>query len=575
MRYIPFTVVYFYRMMKARQIRLLPAIFVGLTSALIVLFIPWLSKFFIDEILVNQNVEYTYPCLLFWLFLDLLRFCGNGLRSLSNTVATSGITVGVGVFILEKIHNCSRRLFHSYNIGEFVTRMNDVESSGYILIDVVNDMTEIVVYLIVLPFAFLIIDSNLAVIVGATVILCVISSAVLSRFIEWLHKRKRQEEASYVQQVLVTAENVAEIQSCGIKKQIFDEIHARNFRIKELELRKVTASQIHRFTNRLLFAVGSFFYRLFSVGLVVNGNMTIGDFFAYNTILTLLFSPIEALTALVRPVQEMFVNSQRIEEFLLFPEQFGGVQPMPDPADLIMRSVAMSYAEGGPLVLRGFDFPFHKGVLYGLIGPNGSGKSTLLRLIARHYDPDDGEIIYGDTNIDEIERNTYRSAVAYLPVEGYVFPTTFEHNIILGKPLNQELLDRIVDELDIAHLRQKFPTHSDSLLGTQEIRLSSGEIQRVSLARAIYHGHRIYLFDEALSALDAQVIERAMLALRRHIRDRIVIIASHHLDILRNVDEILCLREGQLIESGKFGELSRKGTFFFDLFHGRGEVESM
>ena len=566
LRSVLFTVRYFWRIVRERRIRVFPGIVVGLTASLVALLIPWFSKFFIDNILVNDNREYVWPCLIFWFFLDVVRNFGFSLRALFSLQATESMTVSVGLLILSKVHACSQRIFQFYGPSEFLSRVSDVEMSGDTLMELLNEAFEIALYLVILPFAFMIIDPWLAVVVGITITLCVVSSLALTRFVDKLHSQKRSEEEKLMHKSLVSIDQTVVIQGHGLQPEVFDDVHAQSYLINNLNLKKGVVLQGHKLANRILFAAGSFFYRLISVYLVAEGKMTIGDFFAYNVVLSLLFSPVEMLTALVRPIREMIVSSRRVQELLLFPEQYDGRIALPAPGDLEMDSITMRYREGDPPALREFSGIFRRGEVCGLVGENGSGKSTLLKLIARHYDPDDGKILYNGTSIEDVDRSEYHKSVAYIPSEGFIFPVSFERNIVLNAPLDRDWLGQVIEDFDIAPLASKFPKAGAPLLWGSDVSLSSGEMQKVILAREVYHRHRIFLFDEAFSNIDSSSLQRVIDTIGRRLKDSVIIIASHDIGVIREADRIVCLKDGCLVEEGSFSQLAEGGACFRALF---------
>lgn len=557
-----FTVKFFNKIIEEKHIRLTPAVFIGLIAASIALIIPWLSKIFIDEILINHNMDYVLPCLLLWLVLDFIRYIGFGIRSLYSSHAVATLSVNVGLLILKKIHNCSRRIFSNYTSGDFITRINEIDENANILVDLVNEISEIAIYLFVLPFAFLMINSYLALVVGTTIVLCVFFSVVLSHYIEKWHLRKRQEEALFIKQVLSVIDNVNLIRSHSLTDTVLNEIQTRSYLINELGFRKTAISQAHKLASRLVFSSGAFLYRFLSVYLVYDGKMTIGDFFAYNTILTLLFSPIELLSSLIRPIQEMIVSSERIEEILLAPEQYRGKIELPRHGNLELKSVLMRYEEGSQPAIDFVEYVFKPGIVYGLVGANGAGKSTLLHLIARHYDLDGGSILYNGINIQEIKRDDYHSEVAHLISEGFIFPTSFMKNLVLTNNIDEQRINCIVEEFGLLNVFKRFPDNVKTLFGRYDICLSSGEKQRMNFARSIYRKHRIYLIDEALSFLDMASLTRILSFIKTDLNNCIVIIATHHLEVIRQLDCILHLEKGKLLESGSYDVLIRNGSLF-------------
>lgn len=561
-----FTIKYFLKIVRAKNIRVMPAIYVGLIASFIGLTIPWFAKIFIDDVLIGQNLQIAFPLLAFWFLFEFLRTFSFSVRAIFTENVSESIVLGTGVYLLKKIHRCSKLLSQDYGLGNMMMHISDINTSGYVLMDIFNEATEIIVYLIAMPFAFLIIDPYLALIVGSSVLLCVLSSCVLSRVINKLHTRKRSEEDRFSECFMNIIRNTYPIRSSALAQRVIDEIYVRSYRIKEMSVRKYSAQQISRLTNRLVFMIGNFLYRIFSVYLVYDGKMTVGDYFAYNTLLSLLFSPIELLSSLIKPLQEMMVNSRRMQMLLSYPEQTEGDQEMPECTSIAANNVYFRYNIQDADVIPDFNYKFERGTFYGLAGHNGCGKSTIMQLIARHFTPYSGSICIESIPIDKIKRDSYHAKVAYIPSVGIIFPTTFEKNIILSTPYDKNKYSDILAIFGVDTLKDKFISDYELFYGGKQTELSSGENQMICISRALYNDYQIYMFDESFSHLDSSMQCKAMKAINKMLRNKIVIVASHDISVLRELDIVLCMSKGKLVELGDVEELQQKRSIFAELF---------
>ncbi|MBF0104055.1 MAG: ABC transporter ATP-binding protein [Deltaproteobacteria bacterium] len=559
---------YFIQIMRSKQMGLGYAVLVGLISAGIGVLLPWFSKVFVDEVLINENKQYLLPLLLFWLFFECVRSFGTSMQKVYTQNVTGGLIVDSGAFILRKIHRCAKLIFKESSPGKFITNIDDVANSGATLVDIINEMTEIVVYLAAIPFIFLIIDLTLSLIVGTTVVSCVLVSTLLSRIIKNLHTRKRRAESLCLESTLASIEKTFFLKSYRLEKKMLDEILVQSYRIRDLGYYKTLAGQTSRVINRLIFSLGWFFYRLISAYLVFDGAMTIGDYFAYNVVLSLLFSPIELLTALVGPAQEMIVNSRRTRELLEFPEQSDGAEHVHEAGDVALENVMFSYDRKN--ILNNVSFVFKTGILYGLVGVNGSGKSTLLQLIARHYDTDGGTIRFGRWPVRDYKRDEYHSRVNYLTTEGFVFPSGIRKNIVLDGEFNESLYHKLIKDLKMANILHRFSDQDELYFGGVKVDLSSGERQKISLARALYRAQDIYLYDEAFSFLDVATRTNITSIIKTYLGQKIHIIVSHDVSILEKLDYLLILDEGQIVDHGRTKDIIQHSKAFIKYIEGVG-----
>jgi ATP-binding cassette, subfamily B, bacterial len=558
---------YFRKIVKERNIKFAPIITIGMTSALLGLILPWFSKFFVDEILIGRSEEYLWPFLFLWLAFDLLSSIGDGYNAIYSSYNSSTITFGMPILVIQKVHNFTKQLFKKYQLSDFLVRIDEFGASLDTVGDLIVEALEIVVYLIALPFLFLIIDKNLFFIVGTTVLAIVITSYIFSNYIKRIYLFNRRMFTSFERQLTLIFQNLFLIREFNLKETIDKEIGVQNYKINELTLRKAAITRSNKFINRTIYLFGSFFYRVLSVGLVYSGKMSIGDFFAYNMILQLLFSPIEMLTSMIKPVKELMVNSERTMEFLSKEEQYNGNAAMPSSGKLEVNNLRFHYDDESSFLIKDFNCTFESGKMYGIVGHNGCGKSTLLTLLARLNDPKDGMIRFGGVPIREIKKELYHSNVHYIDSTGFIFPTTFERNIICNSEYNDDKFNYIINELQIGKLREQFPKYSQFFSVGMSTSLSNGECQKICIARVLYSDKKICLFDEAFSYLDFYSKMNILKTLRKMLHDSVVIIVSHDLTVIRKLDYVLYMDGGSLIESGYPRELLEKESKFSRLFN--------
>jgi len=557
---------YFRKIVKERNVKFTPIIVIGVISALLGLILPWFSKFFVDEILIARNEEYLWPFLFLWLAFDLFSSFGDGFGAIYSSYNSSTITYGIPITILQKVHNFSRYFYKKYQLGDFLVRKEEIEASLDTVADLIVQILEITVYLIALPFLFLIIDSSLFIVVGLTVISIVITSYIFSNYIKRIYLFNRRMYTNFEKQLVLIFQNVGLIREYNLKKTIDNEIGVQNYKINELALRRATIIRSNKLINRTIYMFSSFFYRIIAVGLVFSGKMSIGDFFAYNMILQLLFSPIEMLTSLIKPVKELVVNSERTVEFLSKEEQHNGNLEMPLSGKLEVKDLCFYYDDATNFLIKNFNYTFDIGKLYGVVGYNGCGKSTLLTLLARLNDPKEGAIYFGGAPIQEIKKDVYHSKVSYIDSAGFVFPTTFQKNIVCNAEYQDDKFNNIVNELNVEKLKNQFPKNNKFFSVGRSTSLSNGECQKICIARAMYNDKKIYLFDEAFSYLDFYSKMNILETIRKNLSDSIVIVVSHDITVIRKLDYVLYLENGVLAETGTPKDLFQNGEMFSKLF---------
>ena len=227
----------------------------------------------------------------------------------------------------------------------------------------------------------------------------------------------------------------------------------------------------------------------------------------------------------------------------------------------------VSFAYRGRKVLKNFSLEINKGEKIGIVGISGTGKSTLFKLILKLYNNYEGNICFDQTPLTDIKRESYLKNIAVVPQETELFNFSLEENITLCKDsMNQKILQKA---LKIAHVQDfinKLPQGLKSLVGEKGIKLSGGEKQRVGIARAIYQNPEILLLDEATSHLDIESEKKIQTALHDFFQDITAIVIAHRLSTIKEMDKIVVMDQGEVVEMGTFTELIQKKEAFYQMW---------
>jgi ATP-binding cassette subfamily B protein len=217
-------------------------------------------------------------------------------------------------------------------------------------------------------------------------------------------------------------------------------------------------------------------------------------------------------------------------------------------------------------VLQDLDFTIHPGEKVALVGPTGAGKSSIIRLLSRLYDPTEGRILIDGVDIRDVPQTELRRHMAVILQDGFVFAGDVKSNITLGETYSMAEIQSAADRTNVATLIEQLPQGYDTPLRERGANLSGGQKQLLAFARAAIREPQILVLDEATASLDVGTEALIQEALERLLEDRTAIIIAHRLSTIRNVDRILVLKRGQLIESGSHEQLLAQGGLYASLY---------
>ncbi len=294
------------------------------------------------------------------------------------------------------------------------------------------------------------------------------------------------------------------------------------------------------------------------------GVTTIGIVVAFIQYVQRFRGPINNLVSMYDSLQSALASLERIYEIIDTPEEEdAGVRVERIHGMVEYKDVWFEYKPGNP-VIRGVSFKIEPGMNVALVGHTGAGKTTLVNLLLRFHDPISGEILLNKLDTRDISRSSLRRRIGYVPQETYLFPSTILENIRIVKP--EASRDDVIEackKLGIHEFIERLPNSYDTDVGEAGKRLSTGEKQLISLARAMLRDPDIIILDEALSSVDPKTEEIVRRAMYRLLHNRTAIIIAHRLAVTQDVDKVIVLEDGQVVEEGVFQELmERKGRFY-------------
>ena len=302
----------------------------------------------------------------------------------------------------------------------------------------------------------------------------------------------------------------------------------------------------------------------------INGEIEIGVLAEFIIYVNMLTWPVAVVGWITSIVQQAEASQKRINVFLKEQpeiESGKGVNISAIQGSLEFKKVSLSYPETGITAIDNISLRIPAGSTLGIIGNIGSGKSTLLDLILRLYDPTSGSITLDGHNLKDFTLTELRSAIGYVPQNAFLFSESIEDNIRFGSPkASIEEIQKMAKNAAVHNNIVKFKEGYKTLLGERGVTLSGGQIQRVSIARALIKDPQVLLLDDCLSAVDTDTEEEILKNLKSLTKDKTTLIVSHRISSLKHADQIIVFENGKIVQQGRHLDLIEVEGYYKELF---------
>lgn len=318
---------------------------------------------------------------------------------------------------------------------------------------------------------------------------------------------------------------------------------------------------------------GTFLVGLASVGIMgLSGyfNLSAGDFLQFTMFMVFMIAPIVQMSNIGSQLTEAFAGLDRTEELMNMPvEDDGSVRTIKIgemKGDIEFKNVSFSYEEGKP-VLKNITFSAPVGSVTALVGTSGSGKTTIAGLAASFLNPESGTITVDGIDMGKISLDSYRSKLGVVLQDDFLFEGTIRENILFPRPNStEEELQKAVKAAFVNEFTDRFETGLNTVIGERGVKLSGGQRQRIAIARAILANPRILILDEATSNLDTESESYIQESLRTLMQGRTTFVIAHRLSTIRQANQILVIENGQIQEQGRHEDLIEKQGRYYQLY---------
>lgn len=539
---------------------------------------PWVVKIIIDDVIQAQQ-----PALLPWVVGGLvaafaLKNVFASLRIRLNNLVEQTVVHDLRRHVFAALQRLSINYFENRSTGEIMSRVtNDTEHVERIFIDGLEGMLTASLTLIGITVLLFTLNWKMALLALLPIPLLILAASWFTRTVHGYYHdiRKRSAElSSYLQDALSGIRETMGFTRQAYEQRRFDEL-SRAY--SDTNLKAMYLWSLYSPGMILIGSLGTALILWYGAGEVMAGRLTLGELVLFLSYLALFYVPINQIHSVNHMLQHALAASERVFEVLDAVPEVADRPGIPVPSRKVEGSVRFEqvqfhYRPDVP-VLKDLSLSVAAGERVALVGPSGAGKSTLLKLLMRFYDVTDGAVLIDGMDLRDMPLAYLRKQIGFVQQEPFLFNGTVRENILYADlEASQERLEAAAKAARAHEFIAALPEGYDTWIGERGVKLSVGQKQRVSIARVLLKDPPIVIFDEATSNIDTETEVKIREALNELTKGRTTFIIAHRLSTLHDVDRILVVDGGRLVEEGEHDALLRLGGVYAGLYEAQFQV---
>ena len=533
---------------------------------------PWLIKVVIDDVIPNHDVN-LLPQILLGLFAAYaLKNLFNSLRIRFNNRLEQQVVFELRGQVFSALQRLSLNYFENRSTGEIMSRVtNDTEHVERIFIDGLEGILTASLTLLGITIILFTLNWKLALLVLVPVpILVVVGIWFTKRVHRYYHdiRREAADLNAYLQDAL---SGVRETMGFNRHTYEYNRFTKRSQAYSQSNLKAMYLWSVYSPSMIFVGSLGTILILWYGSGQVMQGHLTLGELVMFLSYLILFYTPVNQIHSVNHLLQHALAASERVFEVLDFKPDVvdqPSVFPTVDRLDgnVTIENVSFSYRDGVP-VLKDISLYVGAGEQVAFVGHSGAGKSTIIKLLMRFYDVRVGEIKIDGSDIRALPLNYLRDQIGLVQQEPFLFNGTVRENIAYGNlHATQDAIEDVAKAARAHGFISELPEGYETWIGERGVKLSVGQKQRVSIARVLLKNPPLVIFDEATSNVDTETEVHIREALTHLMQDRTTFVIAHRLSTLHNVDRIVVLNHGQIVEEGTHVQLVEQGGMYSSLY---------
>lgn len=532
----------------------------------------WLSKYLIDDVLVNKNARMMVLVIVGIFVATITKVVTGYFASISSNYVTETIKRDIKIDVYTHLQHLPMSYFKQNKLGDIMARLSGDSATlgriGFIIFDMFKEFLTV----IALTFRMFQVDFILALI---ALIVMPLMIRVVKKYTKKIRKsgRIRQDTsgavASFIQETLsgvfvIKAFNNSDDMVERYKEISMDEFQ-KSYRSTKIKAKVSPINEV--ITTIMVLLVASYG----GYQILVAKTMSAGDLISFVTALGLMSQPLKRLVNKNNDLQEALPSADRVIEILDVPveqDHYGDEKELNGKIETMsFNNVSFHYDDSPELILKNINLDVKAGEVVAFVGKSGSGKTTLVNLIPRFFEVSEGNIEVNEINIKNLSLKKYRDYIGVVPQESFLFSGTVYDNIAFGKAgVTEEDIVKAAKMANAYDFIMELPNQFKTEVGERGTMLSGGQKQRIAIARALIQNPEIMILDEATSALDTESERLVQDALDKLMVNRTTFVIAHRLSTIINADKIVVMENGEIKEVGNHQELLRLNGLYRHLY---------
>ena len=542
----------------------------AILGTLMVIVFPSVTKWIIDDVVRANRPDKLLPLILLAAVAFLVQHFFNSLRIILNNTFEQKVIFDLRSDLYSHIQLLPLRWFDNRATGDLMTRViEDVNSVERVLIDGIEQGVVAVLQIVIVVAVMFYWNAKLALLALVPLPLLIVGALAYTLTAHRRYRLQRRAASNINALLHDNLAGVRQIKSFAREREEHARFNRASDQLRHATLVVMRTWAIYSPSMSMFEAIGALLVLGFGSHAVLTGSLQLGDLVGILMLMAFLYDPISRLHQLNQLVQAGRAAGERVFEILDEDAEPGVVAGAGDPGtatidrgysariigDIRYEDVSFSYVDGLS-ALRHISFHALPGTTTALVGATGAGKSTLVNLLVRFYEFDSGQIYVDDKPVREYDLRTLREAIGVVTQESFLFNGSIRENLVMGKPTASDAeLWRAVDAANARQFIERLPQGLESVVGERGVKLSVGEKQRLSIARALLKDPPILILDEATASVDTATERLIQEALEHLMANRTSIVIAHRLSTIVGADQILVLDHGRVVERGTHEEL--------------------